>query len=83
MAKTTLSFLISDQDKKALDQIADVLDRDRSYVLNQAVEHFIELYQWQISHIKQGLKEAKQNKFVAPEKVKQFFQRSSWNWPGL
>ena len=43
---------------KALDGIAASLERDRTYVVSQALEAYIDTHQWQIDHIRQGLREA-------------------------
>lgn len=52
--------------RKALDGIAAALDRDRTHVINEALQAYIDVHQWQIQHIRQGLREAEAGKF-APE----------------
>jgi predicted transcriptional regulator len=42
----------------ALDEIAEALERDRSAVINEALDTYIELHHWQIEHIKRGLADA-------------------------
>jgi len=34
------------------------MDRDRSYVLNLAISAYLEVNQWQIEHIMEGLRQA-------------------------
>ena len=58
MDKTTVTFRIDSNMKDALDAIAEGMDRDRSYVLNEAVSAYLDIHRWQIDHIKEGLRQA-------------------------
>lgn len=58
MGKETISFRIEVGKRAAIDALAEALDRDRSAVINEAIEAYLELHQWQIEHIKRGLAEA-------------------------
>jgi len=40
--------------RAALDEIADGLDRDRSYILNEAIDLYLEVHRWQVTHILEG-----------------------------
>lgn len=75
MAKETIAFRL-DQDKKAiLDAIAQSLDRDRSYVINEAVSAYIELHKWQVEEIKQAIAEADAGEFADDAKISKFFDK--------
>ncbi len=65
----TVSFRIEKSRKADLDAIAESMDRDRSYVLNQAVADFIELNRWQIERIKQGLAAAEAGDYASDEEM--------------
>jgi predicted transcriptional regulator len=58
MSKEPISFRIKPGQRAAVDALAAALDRDRSAVINEAIEAYLELHQWQIEHIKRGLAEA-------------------------
>ena len=58
MTKETISFRIEAGKRAAVDALAAALDRDRSVVINDAIEAYLELHQWQVEHIKRGLAEA-------------------------
>lgn len=58
MASKQLSFRTEPEKIVALDEVAASLDRDRSYVLNQAVDAFLEVYRWQVEHIGKAVAEA-------------------------
>jgi predicted transcriptional regulator len=60
MSKETVSFRIEVAKRAALDEVAEILERDRSAVINEAIDTYLELHHWQVDHIKQGLAEAEQ-----------------------
>ncbi len=45
------------------------LDRDRSWIMNEAVEAYLETHEWQIQRIQNGLAQADAKKFIAKSKV--------------
>jgi predicted transcriptional regulator len=69
MGKTTITFRLDMDKKEGLDAIADVTDRDRSYVLNEAIEAYLDTHQWQIDHIKKGLRQAQAGRFASEKEV--------------
>jgi RHH-type rel operon transcriptional repressor/antitoxin RelB len=70
MDKLTVSFRI-DQDKvEALDTLAEALDRDRTYLLNEAVGAYLDVQRWHIEHIERGIRQADAGKLVDHAKVK-------------
>lgn len=75
MKKDTITFRLDTDKKKILDTIALAMDRDRAYVLNEAVDDFIELHQWQMEQIQKGIEEADKGLFASKEDVEKVFQR--------
>lgn len=75
MKKDVITFRLGIDKKKALDAIAQIMNRDRAYVLNEAVDEFIELYQWQLSHIKKGLEQADGQEFASEEQIKKALKK--------
>ena len=75
MDKQTVSFRIEPDKLNALDSLADVLDRDRTYLLNEAVTAYLEVQQWQIEQIKASMKQADAGKLVSHQKVKNLAKR--------
>jgi predicted transcriptional regulator len=75
MACETITIRIQPQARKALDGIAAALDRDRTYVVNHALEADIDVYRWQIDHIRQGLREAYAGKFATESEVNRTIAR--------
>jgi predicted transcriptional regulator len=75
MDRTTVTFRIDSNMKDALDAIAEGMDRDRSYVLNEAVSAYLDIHRWQIDHIKEGLRQADAGEFATEAEVAAAFRR--------
>jgi len=75
MGKTTITFRLDADKREALDAIAEVADRDRSYVLNEAIDAYLDVHQWQIEHIKKGLRQAEAGQFAAEKEVARAFAK--------
>jgi len=70
MTTKQLSFRTDPRKISDLDKVAEALDRDRSYVLNQAVDAYLEVYRWQTEHIRKAVAEADAGgPFIAHEDV--------------
>lgn len=70
MEKQTISFRLDSDRVAALDALADSLDRDRTYVLGEAVQSYLELQKWQLQQIEDGIAEADAGKVVDHRTVK-------------
>ena len=75
MDKQTISFRLDPKKVSALDTLAEALDRDRSYLLNEAVTAYLDVQQWQIEQIKEGLRQADSGRLVDHSKVKKLAAR--------
>lgn len=69
VSQETISFSLDTEKRKALDEIASVFDRDRSDLLNEAIDSYLQVYQWQLDHIKEGLQQADTGEFASDEEV--------------
>ncbi len=54
----TVSFRTDAKKVQALDALASVYDRDRSYLLNEAVDNHLDLQQYHIDLIENGIRQA-------------------------
>jgi len=75
MSKENITFRIDSSKKVAIDALAQGINRDRSYILNEAVNAYLEMYQWQIEEIQKGIAEANAGDFASDEEVKATFAR--------
>lgn len=70
-----MTVRIESRMRKELDGIAAALERDRSYVVNEALKAYVDVHQWQIDHIRQGLREANAGNFASEVEVKRVVSR--------
>lgn len=66
---TAFTVRISDEVADKLDQIAEKLDRSRSYMAAQAIEDFVLREEWQIAEIEAGLAEADKGEFATEQEL--------------
>jgi predicted transcriptional regulator len=71
----TISFRIRPEVVETLDALAETMDRDRTYLLNEAVEHYLELNEYHIKLIEKGLRAAKAGDFVPDAEMKKLTGR--------
>jgi predicted transcriptional regulator len=70
MDKQTISFRLEAGTVSALDELAQFLDRDRTYLLAEAVQAYLDVHQWQFEQIRAGIVEADAGKVVDHRKMK-------------
>lgn len=75
MRKNTITFRVDAKKKRALDAIAAGMVRDRSYVINEAIDNYLDVRQWQLEHLKEGLRQARAGIFATDAEVAAFFAR--------
>lgn len=62
MTTTPVSFRIDREQDELLDRLAEATDRPKSWHLEQALNHYLEVQRWQIRHIQKALDEVNQGK---------------------
>ncbi|MEQ8996834.1 MAG: CopG family transcriptional regulator [Coleofasciculus sp. B1-GNL1-01] len=75
MSKENVTFRLDPDKRAALDAIAAGMDRNLTYVLNQAINTYLEMHQWQLKEIQQGIAEADAGDFASEDEVTAVFAR--------
>jgi len=70
-----ITFITKMNKRQTLDKIADGYGKNLSSVINEALDHYIELHEWQLKHIQKGVDEAKRGDFVKEKEVEAFFRK--------
>jgi predicted transcriptional regulator len=73
----TISFRIDSEKVAQLDLIAKAMDRDRSYLLNEAVESYLSEQQRFAAMVKEGLEASRKGELIDDEEVGRMIE--SWN----
>jgi predicted transcriptional regulator len=66
----TISFRIDEEKIEALDGLAASAERDRSYLLNEAVANYLELQEYHARLVKEGLEAAKKGRAMEVTQVR-------------
>ena len=66
---TAFTVRLPDEVAVKLDQLAEKLDRSRSYMAARAIEDFVAREEWQLAEIEAGLAEADRCEFGTPEEL--------------
>lgn len=75
MSKENVTFRLDPDKRAALDAIAAGMERNLTYVLNQAINAYLEMHQWQLQEIQQGIAEADAEDFASEQEVSAVFTR--------
>ncbi|MCC3408031.1 MAG: CopG family transcriptional regulator [Microcoleus sp. PH2017_10_PVI_O_A] len=75
MSQENFTFLLDSEKKEALRAIANVTDRDLTYILNEAIASYLETYQWLLDEIHTGLDEAEAGDFASHDEVQAVFAK--------
>lgn len=73
--KKTISFRLEPEKVAALDKLAKAQTRDRTFLLSQAVDAYLDVQRWQIEHIQEGLKQADAGMGADHEEVRAKWRR--------
>ena len=69
-----VTFRMNEADLKFLDEIARSMDRDRSYLINQAVENFLEVKRYHMEAVESAVADADDGKIASSVEVEAFFR---------
>ena len=65
----TTTVRINDNILERIDGLATTLSRSRSWIINQAIERFIDYEEWFVQEVTDGLKEIDQGKIATGDEV--------------
>jgi predicted transcriptional regulator len=72
----TISFRADAEKIDALDSLAAAQDRPRSYLINEAINNYIELHAYQDALVRKGLEEMRTGRVVSHDKVVERLRRT-------
>lgn len=73
--RENVSVRLDREKREALDRLAKSMDRDCTYLINEAVDAYLQIHAWQLEEIRTGFKEADAGRFASDEEVAQAFSR--------
>ena len=76
ISEKTISFRAVAEKIDTLDSLAAAQERSRSYLINQAINNYIELHAYQDSLVRKGLEEMRQGRVVSHQEVVKRLKRT-------
>jgi predicted transcriptional regulator len=70
MSKQTVTFRLDARKVRTLDSIAKSLNRDRTFLLGEAVQYYLDLQEWQLKQIEASIAEADAGRLIDHATVK-------------
>jgi RHH-type rel operon transcriptional repressor/antitoxin RelB len=77
MSLKTITFRTLEEKASALDSIASMQQRDRSFIINEAVDQYLSLQAYHLALIDEGLREADAGQVIPHSEVKKMV--ASWS----
>jgi predicted transcriptional regulator len=68
----TLAFRVHREKAAALEKLAESTDRDRSWLLEQALDEYLLNQAWQIEALEEGIADADAGRMVPHEKMREW-----------
>ena len=75
MTKINITCRLESDAVAFLDTLGKSVDRDRSYLIKDAVNCYIEMHRWQIEETHKAIAEANIGTFASEKEVKSLFNR--------
>lgn len=63
--KDTFSVRLDPEKRQHLDSLAASMDRSRSYLVNQAIDRFLDYHAWKLDRVEEGLSAADRGELVS------------------
>jgi predicted transcriptional regulator len=70
MSSKTLTFRTAEEKVSALDFVAALQQRDRSFILNEAVDQYLSLYDYHTSLIQEGIRQADAGELIPHSEIR-------------
>lgn len=73
--KLGVSLRLEEDKVEQLDSLAEATHRDRSFLISEAIDNYLEVQKWQINHIKNAIKQADSNDFASADELKRILSK--------
>jgi predicted transcriptional regulator len=77
MDKANVTVRLDKAKIEQLDQFAALADRDRSYLIKEAIDQYLELKQWQADEVRKAIAEADAGQFVPEAEIEKLYAKWS------
>jgi RHH-type rel operon transcriptional repressor/antitoxin RelB len=71
-----VSVRLDPKQRKRLDALAQVTERSNSFLAAEAIENYLDLQEWQVRGIKEGLRSLDEGRWVDHEQVRALMRKA-------
>ena len=75
MPKLAISLRIENKKIQEIDELAKISKRDRTFIINEAIEAYLSVQTWQLAHITQSVSDADSGKFASDRDVEKVLKK--------
>lgn len=75
MSASVLTLRLDEELKEKLEKLAQSTRRSKSFLAAEAIREYVALNEWQISEIKEGIKEADRGEFASDREVRKVLNK--------
>lgn len=75
MSKQGISLRIEDKTIDEIDKLAKVAKRDRTFIINEAIEAYLDVHDWQLRRIDESIAQADAGKFADSKDVEKVLKK--------
>lgn len=68
-AKEAVTVRLDTAKRAELDALAYVVSRDRSFLINEAIDAYLAVHRWQVAEVEEGLQQAETSEFATDAEV--------------
>ena len=77
MPSVNITFRTEPEKRDELNKLAESFDRDRSWVINEALAQYLESNRWQMQQIEQGKRDIAEGRYKSLGEVRAKFRRKA------
>lgn len=74
-SKEAITVRLDHAKRSELDELARVTSRDRSFLVNEAIDAYLAVHRWQIAHIQEGFRQADAGEFASEDEITAAYAR--------
>lgn len=75
MSKQGISLRIEDKTINEIDKLAKAAKRDRTFIINEAIEAYLDVQQWQLRRIDEAIAQADKDQFASSNDVEKALKK--------
>ena len=72
---TLISVRTDESTIKQLDRIAESLDRNRNWLINEAIRQYLDLHSWQYEQIQKGIADSNSGRTITTDQLRARIQK--------